>query len=417
MKIVTASVIAIGNELLIGQVIDTNSAWLSSALNKTGIWVHRKVIVGDEWNAIWQALDAEAAVSDIIILTGGLGPTADDITKPLLCEYFQSELIVNEDVLQHIQSIFEKLKRSMLEADKKLAELPHNCKVLPNSLGMAPGMWFEKNNKIFISLPGVPYEMRAITEEQVIPKLQNSFHLPAIEHRTLLLAEAGESLMAARLKNFEAQLPAHIKLAYLPQLGLLRLRLTVWGTTVEEVKKEADYYSEKLYELVQDKCIAKEDITMETLLGKLLNEKKKTVATAESCTGGYIAHLLTSNPKSSSFFTGSVVCYSARIKSQVLGVSEKLLQQEGTVAEEVAKQLALGILHLMQSDYAIAVTGLMGPDDGGEHKPVGTVWIAVGNKEKIKTKHFLFRFNRKTNIEVTAMNAMNELRKFILENE
>jgi nicotinamide-nucleotide amidase len=197
----------------------------------------------------------------------------------------------------------------------------------------------------------------------------------------------------------------------------LRLRLTVWGTTVEQVKQEADTYSKKLYELVSDKCIAKEDITIETLLGKLLSEKKKTVATAESCTGGYIAHLLTSNPKSSSFFTGSVVCYSARIKSQVLGVSEKLIQQEGTVAEEVAKQLAQGILRFMQSDFAIAVTGLMGPDDGGEHKPVGTVWIAVGNKEKIQTKHFLFRFNRKTNIEVTAVNAMNELRKFILENE
>lgn len=417
MKNTTASIITIGDELLIGQVIDTNSAFIAQQLNKAGIWLNRRVAVGDVYDAIKKALDEESAISDIIIITGGLGPTADDITKPLLCEYFDGKMIVNEAALENVKDIFlNKLKRPLLEVNLKQAEVPDTCTVLQNTRGTAPGMWFEKNGKVFVSLPGVPFEMMGLMEKEVIPRLKQKFQTSHIVHRTLLTAGIGESFLAEHIKEFEASLPSHIKLAYLPNYGMVRLRLTATGNDLALTEKETDNYFAALKDRVSEFLVTDKDINMETVIGQLLTERKKTVCTAESCTGGYIAHLLTANPKSSSFFTGSVVCYDARIKKEVLQVNSNLIDEEGTVNEEVARQMVTGVLNQLRSTYAIAVTGLMGPDAGDEKEPVGTTWIAVGNKNKTESRKFHFRFDRKRNIELTAINALNMLRTFILQN-
>lgn len=417
MKNTTASIITIGDELLIGQVIDTNSAFIAQQLNKAGIWLNRRVAVGDVYDAIKKALDEESAISDIIIITGGLGPTADDITKPLLCEYFNGKMIVNEAALENVKDIFlNKLKRPLLDVNLKQAEVPDTCTVLQNTRGTAPGMWFEKNGKVFVSLPGVPFEMMGLIEKEVIPRLKQKFLTSHILHRTLLTAGIGESFLAEHIKEFEASLPSHIKLAYLPNYGMVRLRLTATGNDLALTEKETDNYFAALKDRVSEFLVTDKDINMETVIGQLLTERKKTVCTAESCTGGYIAHLLTANPKSSSFFTGSVVCYDARIKKEVLQVNSNLIDEEGTVNEEVARQMVTGVLNQLRSTYAIAVTGLMGPDAGDEKEPVGTTWIAVGNKNKTESRKFHFRFDRKRNIELTAINALNMLRTFILQN-
>jgi len=418
MKETTAAIITIGDELLIGQVIDTNSAWIAQELNKIGIWLKRRVAVGDVRDEIWSALDEELAKTDIILITGGLGPTADDITKPVLAEYFGGKLVTDEGALANVNNIFLKvLKRPMLETNLKQAEVPDNCIVIQNANGTAPGMWFEKNGKVVVSMPGVPHEMKAMMTNSILPKLQQQFPLQQIAHRTMLVAGIGESFLAERIKDFESSLPSHFKLAYLPHYGLVRLRLTAKGEDKDSLEKELDELQAKLRPLIQDVLVAEQDISMETVLGSLLNDKKKTVATAESCTGGYISHLLTANPNSSSFFTGSVVCYDKKIKSTVLKVDEKVLEEKGTVCQEVAEQLVRGIIELVGSDYAISVTGLMGPDNGGEDKPVGTVWIGVGNKDKVETQEFHFRFDRRRNIEMTAIAAMNKMRLFILNNK
>ncbi len=417
MKEITASIITIGDELLIGQVIDTNSAWLGQELNKIGVWLRRRVAVGDVWEEIWQALDGESTAADIVLITGGLGPTADDITKPLLNKYFGGKLVTDEAALANVKNIFTRiLKRPMLDVNLRQAEVPDTCTVIQNTNGTAPGMWFEKNNTIFVSMPGVPHEMKGMMTKNVLPKLQERFTLQHISHRTMLVAGIGESFLAEKIKSFETALPAHVKLAYLPNYGLVRLRLTAKGDDKATVEREITALQESLQPLIQDVLVATEDISMETVLGRLLNEKKKTVATAESCTGGYISHLMTANPKSSSFFTGSVVCYDKRIKEEVLGVDKKVLDEQGTVCREVVEQMVKGMLDLVNSDYAIAVTGLMGPDAGDEGKPVGTVWIAVGSKEKVEAQDFFFRFDRRRNIELTAVAALNKLRLFILAN-
>ncbi len=417
MEKITASIITIGDELLIGQVVDTNSPWMAQELNKIGVWLHHRVAVGDVKDEIIEALDNEFKRSHIILITGGLGPTKDDITKEVLNEYFGGKLKVNEAALANIKNIFENiLKKPMIESNLQQAIVPDVCTVIENKRGTAPGMWFEKEGKIFVSMPGVPFEMKAMMTDYVLPMLSKRFTMPYIGHRTMLTAGIGESYLAERIKEWENNLPSNIKLAYLPNLGMVRLRITSIGKNKTEIETQLDSAFEQLKKIIPDVMVADEDITMETLLGHILNERKKTVATAESCTGGYIAHLMTANPKSSSFFTGSIVCYDTKIKSDVLNVDKALLEKEGAVSENVAKQLVEGTLKLMGSAYAIAVTGLMGPDAGDENKPVGTVWIGVGDNSKIETQEFFFRYDRKRNIQLTAVNAMNMLRKFILQN-
>ncbi len=409
-----ASIITIGDELLIGQVIDTNSAWMAQELNKWGIRVVRRVAVGDVWDEIWTALDEEQKYADIILITGGLGPTADDITKPLLCKYFGGKMLVNEAARQNVLDIFTRLNRPIIERNLKQAEVPDVCTVLQNKRGTAPGMWFEKDGKVFVSMPGVPHEMKGMMEDDVIPMLLKQFRFPAIIHKTLLTAGVGESFLAELIQDFEATLPAHIKLAYLPNYGMVRLRLTSTGFEKEKTGKEVQEFFETLQSLVKEYMVTNEDEPVEKVVGKLLMAKGKTLCTAESCSGGYIAHLLTSIPGSSGFYEGSVVSYSYKAKEDLLQVDKEILGSKGAVSEEVVLQMAAGALKNIRSDYVIAVSGIMGPDGGLPGKPVGTVWVAFGNKEKIETQKLYFRFDRMRNIQLTAVNALNLLRKFIL---
>lgn len=409
-----ASIITIGDELLIGQVIDTNSAWMAQELNKSGIRVVRRVAVGDVWDEIWAALDAEQQYADIILITGGLGPTADDITKTLLCKYFEGNMIVHEEARQNVLDIFSKLNRPIIERNLKQAEVPDVCTVLLNKRGTAPGMWFAKNEKVFVSLPGVPHEMKGLMEDDVIPMLLKKFKFPSILHKTLLTAGVGESFLAELIKDFEEALPPHIKLAYLPNYGMVRLRLTATGFNEAETHKEIQELFETLKMLVTDYLVTDLDEPMEKVVGKLLTGKGKTMCTAESCTGGYIAHLLTSITGSSKFYNGSVVSYSYEAKEDLLQVDKNILLTKGAVSEEVVLQMANSALKHLKSDYVIAVSGIMGPDGGTPDKPAGTVWIAVGNKENLQAQKLYFRFDRARNIQLTAMNALNLLRKFIL---
>ncbi len=415
---INASIITIGDELLIGQVIDTNSAWMAQELNKIGIKISKRIAVGDHWDDIWNALDQESIHSDIVFMTGGLGPTADDITKPLLCKYFNGEMMLHQETLDHVTDLFENIfKRPLTERNRKQAEVPSTCKVIFNKRGTAPGMWFEKNNRIFISLPGVPFEMKGLMADDVIPEIKSLKNLSAISHRTLVTFGIGESMLADMIQDFEHALPHQIKLAYLPNHGIVRLRLTASGNDINQISTILDEHFTKLKELVHEFLIADEDIPMQNIVGKLLLEKNKTLSTAESCTGGYISHLITNIPGSSKWFNGSIVAYSNDIKEKLLHVNPNTIMENGAVSESVVREMASGLLQQTQSDYAIAVSGIMGPDGGTAEKPVGTVWIAAASQQKIVTKKFHFRFDRLKNIEVTALNALNLIRTIIKENE
>jgi len=412
------SIITIGDELLIGQVIDTNSAWMAQELNKAGFRVKRRVAVGDVWDEIWQALDEESAQADVILITGGLGPTADDITKPLLCKYFGGTLVQNDAALQNVTYLFEKIfKRAITPRNVKQAEVPDVCTVLQNKRGTAPGMLFNKAGKIFVSMPGVPHEMQGMMTDDVIPLMQKEFKPAHITHRTLLTFGIGESMLADLIQNFEEALPSNIKLAYLPNYGMVRLRLTAHGTDNGETDKLVNEQFEQLQQLVKEFMVTNEDIPMEKVLGKLLLQKNKTVATAESCTGGYVAHLITSISGSSAFYKGSIVSYDNEVKTDLLKVSENMLKENGAVSEPVVIQMVKGVLQNIHTNYAIAVSGIMGPEGGTTDKPVGTVWIAVGNNQKQVAQKLHFRFNRQRNIQLTALNALNMMRKFVLEEE
>ena len=412
------SIITIGDELLIGQVVDTNSAWMAQQLNKAGFRIKRRVAVGDVWDEIWNALDEEAAHSDIILITGGLGPTADDITKPLLCKYFGGKMIADKAALDNVKYLFEEVfKRPLTERNIKQGEVPDTCKVILNRRGTAPGMLFEKNGKIFISMPGVPHEMQGMMQHDVIQILSSRFKPSHITHRTLLTFGIGESMLADMIIDFENALPTFIKLAYLPNYGMVRLRLSATGGDKEKIENIVANEFEKLQLLVKEFIVTNEDEPMEKVLGKLLKQKNKTLCTAESCTGGYIAHLITAMPGSSAFYNGSVVSYSYKAKEDLLDVKENTLYTHGAVSQEVVLEMAKGALQKIKTDYAIAVSGIMGPDGGLPDKPVGTVWIAAGNSKKITAQKFHFRFDRQRNIQLTAVNALNMLRKFILEND
>lgn len=574
-KQINASIITIGDELLIGQTVDTNSAFIAQELNKIGVWVRRRVAVGDVWNEIWQALDEESRESQIIIITGGLGPTADDMTKPLLCKYFGGKMVVSQPVLDYVKYLFEKVYRrtgTMLERNLKQAEVPDNCIVLHNKRGTAPGMWFaplnppqggtsesdspdshdrfstsnpmtyrmlkkfvaehrgnpteaervlweivrgrkmagfkfrrqhiisnyiadfvslrekliievdglyhqlpenkisdeertkdlnrlgfevirftneqvlhetdevintivirvkERNTElseskvppgggfrgagaVFISLPGVPHEMKGLMINEVLPRLKETFVMPAIVHRTVFTAGQGESYIAELLQDFETFLPTYIKLAYLPNYGMVKLRLTSTGPDKKQVEEELQPWFEKLKILVKEFLVTDLDEGLESVIGKILKTTNKTMATAESCTGGYIAHLITSVPGSSIYYKGSIVSYANEAKENILGVKHKTLISAGAVSEETVKEMVSGALKKMNVDYAVATSGIMGPDGGTDEKPVGTVWIAVGNKNKTEAKQFNFRFDRSRNINMTAYTALNMLRKFIL---
>ncbi len=423
MTTINASIITIGDELLIGQTIDTNSAFIAQELNKMGIWIRRRIAVGDVWDDIWQALEEEQQYSQIIILTGGLGPTADDITKPLLAKYFNGKLVVNPKVLAHVKYLFEKIYQRpgpILERNLKQAEVPDTATVLHNKRGTAPGMWFERNNQygktIFVSLPGVPHEMKGLIQEEVVPRLLEAFSFPAIVHHTAFTAGQGESSIAELLLPLEAKLPQHIKLAYLPSYGMVKLRLTAKGQDTSSVEQEMLPYFNEMQQLVKEHLVSDKDESLEVVIGNILKVKNKTVATAESCTGGYIAHLITSIPGSSAYYKGSIVSYANEAKENLLHVKQATLHTAGAVSEETVREMVAGTLAALNTDFAIATSGIMGPDGGSEEKPVGTVWIAVGNHSRIETKKLNLRFDRQRNIIATATSALNFFRLFLLTN-
>lgn len=407
---IAAVILTIGDELLIGQTIDTNSAWMATVLNQAGIAVKRRVAVGDDWNEIWEALTAEGKAADIVLITGGLGPTSDDITKPLLCEFFGGKMVRDQAALDNVVDIFsKKLNRPLLERNLKQADVPDNCRVIQNKRGTAPGMWFEKDETIFVSMPGVPHEMKGMMADDVIPTLVSRFKLSPVQHRTLLTAGIGESFLAELLVEFEAALPKDYKLAYLPNYGMVRMRLT--GLDGTKDTEEIDALFEQLKALVKDHLVVDQDLTLQETIAKVLLEKKKTLAIAESCTGGYISHLITMLPGSSAYYLGGVVSYSNEMKIDVLGVDPDTIAQFGAVSVETATQMAEGIRKQTGADYSLATSGIMGPTGGTPEKHVGFVCVAFSSSERKTTTTFQFRFDRKRNIELTAAHSLDFLRK------
>ena len=415
MNSINATIITIGDELLIGQVIDTNSAYIAQALNKIGIAVKNRIAVGDSKQDILASLNAAKVNSKIVIITGGLGPTADDITKPLLNEYFGGKLIIHQPTLDHITDIFvNKHKRPMIDRNRKQAEVPDVCEVLFNETGTAPGMLFKKDGVLYFSLPGVPHEMRYLTDNHVIPVISKQFTTEPIIHRTLLTAGIGESFLAELIAEFENDLPKHIKLAYLPNFGMVRLRLTATGLSEAELTTNIEQHFAKLKIAVSEYLVTDVDENMEVVVGKLLKANNQTVATAESCTGGFIGHLLSKHAGSSQFYTGGIISYDNRIKTEFLDVPTSILQTVGAVSQEAVEQMAKSIREKMNTDFAVSVSGIMGPSGKTDEKPLGMVWIGVANKEKVVSKVFYLRFDRQRNIEVTANQAINLLRMLII---
>ncbi|MES2560904.1 MAG: competence/damage-inducible protein A [Bacteroidota bacterium] len=410
-----AEIITIGDEILIGQIIDTNSSWLGQELGKMGISVVHRASVSDQRSHIIDALNDASQRADIIIMTGGLGPTKDDVTKYTLANYFGTDLVLNEEVLEWVTKIFRLRKLPMIDSNKNQAMVPANCDVLFNRSGTAPGMWFNVNGKIFISMPGVPFEMKVIFEEQCIPRLQKHFELPVIIHRTIQTCSIGESFLAKKIEALENALPQHIKLAYLPNIGQVRLRFSGYHSNKEILASEMDTIISNLYELIGEYIFGEEDDTLQKVVGLLLKGKSKTISTAESCTGGYMAHLITSVPGSSEYYQGSVISYANTIKIHELGVSPETLKTVGAVSEDCVKQMAEGVRKKFNTDYAISTSGVAGPDGGSDEKPVGTVWIAVSSATQTIALQFNMGDNRERTIYRTAIQGLDMLRKMLLE--
>ncbi len=405
-----AEIISIGDELLIGQVVNTNASWMAEELNKAGIQVVQISSVSDEGEHIKAAVNEASERADIILMTGGLGPTKDDITKKVLMEYFGSKPVFHDETFEHIKGLFKVRNYPVTEVNKMQAEIPDNCIVLPNRVGTAVGMWFEQDDKVFVSMPGVPFEMKTLMTEQVIPKLKDRFGTTYIVHKTIMTIGIGESMLAAKIEDWVEQLPENIKLAYLPQPGIVRLRLSVSGNEEKILKEIVEQQSDKLYNYVPKAIFGFDDISLEEVLGIILKEKGHTVSTAESCTGGYIAHLLTSIAGSSEYFYGSVVSYTNQVKANQLSVSKTDIEKYGAVSQQVVEQMATGVRDLLKTDYSMATSGIAGPDGGTKEKPVGTVWIAIAGPEGVKSKLFHFGEHRGRNIRRSALMAMNMLR-------
>jgi nicotinamide-nucleotide amidase len=407
-----STIITIGDELLIGQTIDTNSAWMAEQLNALGIDVRRRIAVGDDRQAITETLDQEISRNDIVLLTGGLGPTADDITKPLLAEYFGGKLVVDENVLAHVKQVFEKRRRPMLESNLKQAEVPDVCTVLFNSMGTAPGMLFEKDGKMIISLPGVPFEMIHIMETEVIPRLRAIATADAIVHRSIITAGEGESFIVEQIRDLEEVLPTHIKLAYLPSAGMVRLRLTGHGPDemrlIREVEMRRDEIAARLEKIVVDL----EDVPMEQILGKVLASKGLMLGLAESCTGGYIAHRITQIMGSAQYFMGSIVCYQESVKEKQLGVKRSTIDKYCVVSEEVAIEMAEGARKALQCDIGFGVTGLLS-GSGEDRVPVGTVCMACSKEGKTESKTFHYHMDRLRNKELAVTSALLFMWRFV----
>jgi nicotinamide-nucleotide amidase len=413
----TATIVTIGDEILIGQITDTNSGFIAKSLDKIGIQTTQMLSIGDEKQQILDTLASLQDKTELVIITGGLGPTKDDITKKTFCEYFGDKLVVSEPVLAHIIDMYERIfKMPLSQVNKDQALVPSKATVLHNRYGSAPGMWIKKGNTVFISLPGVPFEMKGILEHEIVPKLIAEFNRPFIIHKTILVYGVGESMIAERIEDWENNLPEFIRLAYLPAPGRVRLRLSARGTDKEKLQQAIDSNVASLTEIIGDVIVGfEEEELLEAVIGKLLTEKKKSISTAESCTGGKIAHILTSIPGSSKYYKGSIVTYSKEAKIEVLGVSEQTIAKHSVVSGEVASEMALAAQRIMKTDYAIGVTGNAGPTTDDTDKSVGVVFIALASPEGVVVEEFNFGQPREKVIDRAVNKSLEMLRKEILK--
>lgn len=412
MTNIQAEIISIGDELLIGQVINTNASWIASELNKNGINVSRITVISDDEEDIYISIKESKA--DIIITTGGLGPTNDDITKDVLAKIYNSSLVFHKPTYEHIVELFGLRNYPLTEVNRNQALIPDSCIPLSNINGTAPGMWFEKDNRVVVSLPGVPFEMKTLIVDEVIPRLKEHFKLNAIYHYTVMTTAVGESMLAEMISSWENQLPKDIKLAYLPQPGIVRLRLSTSDKDISSAKSKIDKQVSALKDIIPDIIFGYNDQKLEEVVGGMLLNSNFTVSTAESCTGGYIAHLITSIAGSSAYYKGSVVSYSNDVKVDELNVRASDIQNYGAVSKQVVEQMAVGVREKMKTDYSIATSGVAGPDGGTKEKPVGTIWVAVATPEKVVSKMFLLGEHRGRNIRKSALLGLNMLRMELL---
>lgn len=413
-----AAIVTIGDEILIGQIIDTNSGFIAKSLDKIGVEIWEMLSISDDKQHILDTFKELQNKVDLVIITGGLGPTKDDVTKKTFCDYFEDELVVDEAVLKHVTQLIEGFfKRTITQINKDQALVPSRCTVLHNQVGTAPGMWMQKENTVFVSLPGVPFEMKCLIESEVIPKVVKEFNRPYIIHKTILTYGQGESMVAERIEDWENSLPDFIKLAYLPAPGRVRLRLTARGKDKEVLEKTIDSYVASLSMIINDIIVGfEEDETIEVLLGKKLKEQQKTIATAESCTGGQIAASLSSVAGASAYFKGSVVSYATETKINVLGVSEKLINEHSVVSAEVAKAMAENVKRLLNTDYALATTGNAGPTKGDEKAELGSVFIALATPNEVVVEEFNFGQPREKVIDRATIKSLEMLKKEIFKN-
>jgi len=413
-----AAIITIGDEILIGQIVDTNSAFIAKSLDRIGVEIHEMISISDSKQHILDTFAKFQNKVDLVLITGGLGPTKDDVTKKTFCDYFGDELIVNKEVEEHVIELIERvMNRKASQINKDQALVPSKCTVLHNKVGTAPGMWMKKENTVFISLPGVPYEMKYLVENEIIPKVVREYKRPYILHKTILTYGQGESLVAERIENWENNLPDFIKLAYLPSPGRVRLRLSAKGTDKEFLETSIAENVISLSKIIGDIIVGYEDDeTIETIVGHLLKQQNKTISTAESCTGGKIAQILTSVSGASNYFKGSVVSYATETKTSVLGLSEELIKEHSVVSAAVVKQMAINVKTMMKTDYAIATTGNAGPTKGESNAEVGTVFIALATPNEVIFEEFNFGQPREKVIDRAVIKSMEMLRKEILKN-
>jgi len=417
---ITAEILSIGDELLIGQTMNTNAGWMGEQLGLIGIRPKRVRTIGDDRQEIIEALST--TVADIVLITGGLGPTKDDITKHTLCEFFDTKLVRHAAIEAVIEEMFVKMGRdpkNLLEVNRAQADLPEGCTVIPNDRGTASGMWFEREGRVFVSMPGVPYEMKAMMLNHVLPQLAQRFQPPAIIHRTLLTTGLGESHLAQRIEAWEDSLAAEsIKLAYLPSPGLVKLRLSTYASNdPAQARSRVDRKADELYGLIPELIFGEGEDRMERVVGRLLKDTGQTLSVAESCTGGYVSHLITSVPGSSAYFIGGVVSYANAVKMEELGIPSDMLELNGAVSRPVVEQMASGVRQALRTDWSIAISGVAGPDGGTPDKPVGTVWIAVAGKAGSRSVQGHFPGTRDLVIKRSAVTALNLLRQCLLGRE
>ncbi len=410
MKKILAELLTIGDEILYGQIVDTNSQWMSVELDKIGVKVIRKTTVGDAEDEILTAFAEAEKRADVILITGGLGPTSDDMTKPLLAKFFNCGLKINEEALAEVTEFFKSRGRELTELNRQQAALPTACEKITNPVGTAPGMWFNKGDKIFMSMPGVPHEMKKMMTEQVLPRIAKKYQLPVIHHKVIRTIGIGESFLAEKISEWEKSLPDHIKLAYLPSLGEVKLRLTSFGNSLAQLESESNALTEKLQERIGQFIYGFGEESIEVVVGKILRKKKLTLSVAESCTGGYLSHLITSVPGSSEYFLGSMIPYAYEIKMRQLGVKPETLENYGAVSEPTIIEMANIVRAKFNTDIGVATSGIAGPGGATPDKPVGTVWIAFSDKHHTVTKKLQLSQDRTINIRMASMAVLNLIR-------